>query len=93
MRFDSGMSPEDLRRISAVRTLIANGEARAERQRRRLTLREIADTIGSSPSTVHRWEQGATAPRGAYALRWADALGISEDGHPTAFATTHRCRR
>lgn len=79
MRFNGQMSPEDLRRISAVRMLIANGDARAERQRRRLTLREIADTIGSSPSTIHRWEKGTALPRGAHALRWAEALGIGKD--------------
>ena len=70
------MSPEDLRRISAVRILVATGKAREQRESRRLTLREIADTIGSSPSTVHRWEQGTSLPRGAHALRWAEALGI-----------------
>ncbi|WP_399103270.1 helix-turn-helix transcriptional regulator [Streptomyces sp. 11x1] len=39
-------------------------------------LREIADAIGVSPLTVYRWERGATQPRSAHALRWADALGI-----------------
>lgn len=70
------MSPEDLRRISAVRALVANGEAREQRQLRRLTLREIADAIGSSPSTVLRYEQGTALPRSRHALRYADALGI-----------------
>lgn len=73
------MSPEELRRISAVRTLVANGEARAQRVRRHLTLREIADTIGSSPSTIHRWERGTALPRRLHALRWAEALGIGEE--------------
>jgi transcriptional regulator with XRE-family HTH domain len=70
------MSPEDLRRISKVRALVANGKAREQRESRRLTLREIASAIGSSPSTVYRWEQGTSLPRGARALLWADALGI-----------------
>ncbi|MGY4994094.1 helix-turn-helix domain-containing protein [Streptomyces sp. 900105245] len=70
------MTSEDLRRISAVRALVANGKAREQRESRRLTLREIADAIGSSPSTIHRWEKGTSLPRGAHALRWADALGI-----------------
>ena len=70
------MSPEDLRRISAVRLLVATGKAREQRESRRLTLREIADTIGSSPSTVYRWETGTSQPRSAHALRWADVLGI-----------------
>lgn len=73
------MSPEDLRRISAVRVLVANGEAREQRKRRHLTLREVADAIGSSPSTIQRWEKGVSAPRAAYALRWADALGVPSE--------------
>ncbi|MBM7091030.1 helix-turn-helix transcriptional regulator [Streptomyces sp. S12] len=72
------MSPEDLRRISAVRALVATGKAREQRESRRLTLREIAQAIGSSPSTIYRWEQGTSQPRGPHALRWADALGIEE---------------
>jgi transcriptional regulator with XRE-family HTH domain len=73
------MSPQDLRRISTVRTLAANGEARTRRVHLRLTLREIAETVGSSPSAVYRWETGAAIPRGAHALRWAEALGIDAD--------------
>jgi len=70
------MRPEDLRRISAVRVLAANGEARAKRQELRLSLKEVAAVVGSSPSTVHRWEVGQSKPRATFALRWAKALGI-----------------
>ncbi|MFI9236912.1 helix-turn-helix transcriptional regulator [Streptomyces sp. NPDC053079] len=70
------MSPDDLRRISAVRCLVANGEARDLRKSRHLTLWEIADAIGCSPSTVYRWEQGKSAPRGVHALLLADVLGV-----------------
>ncbi|MDK1344167.1 helix-turn-helix transcriptional regulator [Streptomyces sp. 378] len=71
------MDPEDLRRISEVRALVANGKAREQRENRRLTLREIADAIGTSPSTVYRWEQGTSSPRGAAALRLAEVLEIT----------------
>ncbi|MFE5218415.1 MULTISPECIES: helix-turn-helix domain-containing protein [unclassified Streptomyces] len=71
------MTSEDLRRISAVRVLVASGKVRERRENRRLTLREIADTVGASVSTVHRWEQGAAAPRSAAALRLADVLEIT----------------
>lgn len=74
------MSPEDLRRISAVRALVANGRAREHRTSRHLTLREVADAIGSSPSAVHNWETGKASPRSRAALRLADALGITADG-------------
>lgn len=71
------MSPDELRRVSAVRALVANGKVRELRVVRRLTLREIADAVGASTSTVHRWEQGVTPPRGAAALRLAEVLEIT----------------
>lgn len=75
------MSPDDLRRISEVRALVASGEARNLRELRHLTLREIAAAVGASSSTVHRWEQGECAPRSVHALRWADVLGIKAKAH------------
>jgi transcriptional regulator with XRE-family HTH domain len=77
MCLDIGMSPEDLRRISEVRVLVASGKVRERRVNRRLTLREIAEATGKSVSTVHRWEQGTAAPRSAAALRLADVLEIT----------------
>ncbi|MEU9264590.1 helix-turn-helix transcriptional regulator [Streptomyces sp. NPDC048251] len=70
------MSPAELRRISLVRALVADGKARDQRKLRRLSLKEVADAIGTSRSTVHRWETGATVPSASNALQWADALGI-----------------
>lgn len=71
------MSPEDLRRISAIRMAAASGEAREKRRELRLTLKEVATAVGASPASVNRWERGESSPRGASALRWADALGIT----------------
>ncbi|MFE9880485.1 helix-turn-helix domain-containing protein [Streptomyces sp. NPDC005784] len=71
------MSPEDLRRISEVRALVANGKAREQRESRRLKLQEIADAVGVTPVTVYRWERGITTPRGAAALRLAEVLEIT----------------
>jgi transcriptional regulator with XRE-family HTH domain len=71
------MSPETLRRISAIRVAAASGEAREKRKELRLTLKEVAAGIGTSESTLHRWERGETAPRGESALRWAKVLGIT----------------
>lgn len=70
------MSLNDVRRISAVRMATASGEARAKRLQLRLTLQEVATVVGVSTSTVHGWESGRSTPRGANALRLADALGI-----------------
>jgi transcriptional regulator with XRE-family HTH domain len=70
------MSPDELRLVSEVRALVANGKLREQRETRRLTLREIADSVGTSTSTAHRWERGVT-PRGAAALRLARVLEIT----------------
>lgn len=59
-----------------MRALVAEGKARDQRKLRRLSLKEVADAIGTSRSTVHRWETAATTPSAANALQWADALGI-----------------
>lgn len=61
-----------------MRALVADGKARDQRRLRHLSLKEVADSIGTSRSTVHRWETGATVPSAANALQWADALGIAE---------------
>ncbi|KFG05605.1 MULTISPECIES: helix-turn-helix domain-containing protein [Streptomyces] len=71
------MSPDELRLVSAVRALAANGELREQRKSRRLRLREIADSAGASTSTVHRWEQGSAAPSAAAALRLAEIFEIT----------------
>lgn len=82
--FDCLMSPAELRRITLVRSLVADGKAREQRRQRRLSLKEVADAIGTSRSTVHRWETSQTAPSPANALQWADALGITADADKIA---------
>lgn len=72
------MSPEDLRRISEVRALVASGKAREQRESRRLTRQEIADAVGVSPLTLSRWEKGTATPRNsAVLLRLAEVLEIT----------------
>ncbi|MFJ4692817.1 helix-turn-helix domain-containing protein [Streptomyces sp. NPDC088766] len=70
------MTPEELRTVGELRCLAASGRARALREAQRIGLRELARTIGTSPSTVSRWETGATQPRSALALKWAQVLGL-----------------
>ncbi|MEU9065485.1 helix-turn-helix transcriptional regulator [Streptomyces sp. NPDC048306] len=74
--FASLMTPDELRTVGELRCLAASGHARALREARHIGLRELARTIGTSPSTVSRWETGATQPRGALALKWAQVLGL-----------------
>ncbi|MEU5892515.1 helix-turn-helix transcriptional regulator [Streptomyces sp. NPDC047461] len=71
------MSPDELRLVSAVRTLAASGELREQRKSRRLTLQEIADSLGTSTSTAHRWERGAAIPNAAASLRLAEIFEIT----------------
>ncbi|MFJ7590817.1 helix-turn-helix domain-containing protein [Streptomyces sp. NPDC097617] len=78
------MSPDDLHRVSTVRRLAAVGEARAVRIARRISLREMAATLGVRPSTVSRWETGRAVPRSAVALRWADLLSLDIRGERAA---------
>ncbi|MGW7457148.1 helix-turn-helix domain-containing protein [Streptomyces sp. NPDC054797] len=78
------MSPDDLHRVSTVRRLAAVGEARAVRIARRISLREVAATLGVRPSTVSRWETGRAVPRSAVALQWADLLSLDVRGERPA---------
>jgi transcriptional regulator with XRE-family HTH domain len=71
------MTPEQMRRVSTMRELAACGAARALRKKRRLSLRELAGTLGTSPSTLSRWETGDARPRPVSALKWADTLGVA----------------
>ncbi|MEU2800224.1 helix-turn-helix transcriptional regulator [Streptomyces sp. NPDC007117] len=71
------MSPAELKRITAVRVLVASGKARDQRKARHLSLKEVAESIGTSRSTLYRWETGTATPNAANALRWADALEIT----------------
>lgn len=72
------MTPQQMRRVSHMRLLAASGGARSLRIEQRISLRELAEAIDASPSTVSRWEQGYTSPRALAALRWADALQVNE---------------
>jgi transcriptional regulator with XRE-family HTH domain len=72
------MTPQQMRRVSHMRLLAASGDARSLRIEQRISLRELAETLGASPSTVSRWEQGHTTPRATSALRWADVLQVAE---------------
>ncbi|MFJ6054482.1 helix-turn-helix domain-containing protein [Streptomyces sp. NPDC092307] len=71
------MNPDELRRVSSVRRLAACGHARALRQICRVSLRELATAIGTTPSNLSRWENGLAMPRGPAALRWADVLELT----------------
>jgi DNA-binding transcriptional regulator YiaG len=57
-----------------MRDKLESGEARAIRERRRLTQAELAAVVGTTDETVSRWETGDRHPRGELALRYARVL-------------------
>lgn len=72
----SGMTPDQLRRVSEMRKLAASGTARTMREEQRLSLHELAVLVNTTPSTLSRWERGIARPRAGAALNWASALQL-----------------
>jgi transcriptional regulator with XRE-family HTH domain len=60
--------------LSRVRQLTRSGAARSVRIAAKLSLSDIGDAVGVTPSTVFRWENGQRAPRGEAALRYVALL-------------------
>lgn len=63
-----------LRQVSSMRDDARTGRARERREAAQLSLREVARALKTSPSTLHRWETGASRPPAEAALRWARLL-------------------
>jgi DNA-binding transcriptional regulator YiaG len=68
------MNATDLSDLARIRTLVRVGVARDVRIRAGLSLPEVADAVGVSPSTVWRWEHGQRVPRGDAALRYGELM-------------------
>lgn len=68
------MTSASLRQVSRVRALAKDGGARERRLSAQVSLREVAHALGTTPSTVHRWETGECRPSEQSALRWAKLL-------------------
>ena len=60
--------------LSLARRLAGSGEARAIRQSAGLSLKDVADAVGSTPSGVWRWERGERGPRGLPGVAYGDLL-------------------
>lgn len=70
------MDPKDLRRISYVRRCVADGTLKERRLAWQISVRELAQALNVSASTLSRWENCRSVPRADAALRWADAVGV-----------------
>jgi transcriptional regulator with XRE-family HTH domain len=68
------MDNRELLLVAQARHLCASGKALELRLSAGLSIREVAEAIGVSPTAVWRWERGERAPRGAAAAAWAQLL-------------------
>lgn len=68
------MTTDHLLLIAAAHRYASDGTGRAIRQAAGLSLAEVGDAIGVDASTVWRWEDGRTRPRGERGARWAVLL-------------------
>lgn len=64
------MKTLQLRDVAVIRQQLSSGEAKAIRQRSRLSLSEIASAVGVTPTSVCRWENGECSPRIPEALKY-----------------------
>jgi DNA-binding transcriptional regulator YiaG len=69
---------DDVLALARVRELAESGRARSIRTAARLSLADVAGAIGSTASSVQRWENGARRPYGQAALRWCALLDALE---------------
>lgn len=69
---------------SAARGAGTAGRGRRLREASAISMREAADILGVSPSTLSRWERGVVRPRGAaadrYGLLLAEWSELGKDG-------------
>lgn len=64
----------ELKKVSRMRDWAATGKARQMRTDADVTLREVAEVVQTSASSLSRWETGQSRPRPQSALRWARFL-------------------
>ncbi|MGN7799057.1 helix-turn-helix domain-containing protein [Leifsonia sp. 22587] len=83
------MRDSELAMIAEVRQAILSGRAREIRESLRMSVADVASTVGVSGNTVRRWELGEVSPRGEHALNYAKALRALEKvtRHPVHGAT------
>jgi transcriptional regulator with XRE-family HTH domain len=63
-----------LHRVAKARRIASSGAGRAMREAAGIGLNELARELGTSPSSLSRWERALVAPNPHHALRWLTAL-------------------
>ncbi|MEU8275705.1 helix-turn-helix domain-containing protein [Microbispora bryophytorum] len=69
-----GLTVTQLVEVARVRALCLNGLAGRIREMSGLTLQEVADVVGTSGTSVRRWELGEVRPSAEHAIRYGDLL-------------------
>ncbi len=64
--------------LALARALSASGRGRSIRIAARLSLTDVALSVGTDPASVFRWEMGRVVPRRDAAVRWARLMGELE---------------
>jgi DNA-binding transcriptional regulator YiaG len=74
----SEQNPQDpikkLAAVAAIRREAASGEMRRRRVSARVTVTELAATLGTSVAALSQWERGQLTPQANHALAWDAAL-------------------
>jgi transcriptional regulator with XRE-family HTH domain len=68
------MTTDTARQLAYVRRLARTGAARAMREEASLSLREMAEAVGTTRASLSRWERHESIPRASAALRWVAVL-------------------
>ncbi len=64
------MDSAELLELTRLRTFLRTGAGRELRLRAGLSLREVAEAVGTSNVTVLKWERGDQVPRGPAAIAY-----------------------
>ena len=81
---ESQLTLDELERIAAVRRLCGSGLAAQIRTAARLTLEDVARVVGTTATSVWRWENGERTPRAGAALKLAEIYGRLIDDEAAA---------
>jgi DNA-binding transcriptional regulator YiaG len=73
------VTPEQLLLLAAARRHAKTGTGKTVRTAANLSLAEVGAAIGADQSTVWRWENNKTQPRGERAANWARLLADLAD--------------
>lgn len=80
MLIDNNAAPVSVS-LARVRELCADGDAKAVRERARLSVADIARDINVARSLLGRWEDGTVRPTGKRALAYLELLEALDDLH------------